>query len=310
VATHVVTGAYGFSGKYIASRLLERGDVVRTLTNSPNRSNPFGDRVEADPLAFDEPQRLTASLEGADVLHNTYWVRFNHRDFTHFVAVQNTLALFEAARRAGVRRVVHVSITNPSLDSDLEYFRGKAQLEQALRDSGLSYAILRPAVLFGEEDILVNNIAWLLRRFPVVGIFGDGQYRLQPIFVDDLAAVAVEQSELRDDTVIDAIGPETFTFAELVETIGRILNTRRKLISIPPSLGYVAASVIGLVVRDRFLTREEIDGLMRGLLCTDSPPSGETRLTEWTAANAERLGRSYSSELGRRRNREDSYREL
>jgi NADH dehydrogenase len=305
-----VTGAYGFSGKYIASRLLERGDVVRTLTNSPNRSNPFGDRVEADPLAFDEPQRLTASLEGADVLHNTYWVRFNHRDFTHSVAVQNTLALFEAARRAGVRRVVHVSITNPSLDSDLEYFRGKAQLEQALRDSGLSYAILRPAVLFGEEDILVNNIAWLLRRFPVVGIFGDGQYRLQPIFVDDLAAVAVEQSELRDDTVIDAIGPETFTFAELVETIGRILNTRRKLISIPPSLGYVAASVIGLVVRDRFLTREEIDGLMRGLLCTDSPPSGETRLTEWVAANAERLGRSYSSELARRRNREDSYREL
>src|SRR5208283_1221478 len=184
---HAVTGAFGYSGRYIAARLLDEGREVITLTNSLARANPFGGRVRAFPLAFDEPEQLAKSLAGVDVLFNTYWVRFNHRLFTHTQAVQNTLVLFEAARRAGVRRVVHVSITNPSEDSPLEYFAGKARLERALREGGLSHAILRPTVLFGREDILINNIAWALRRFPFFAVFGDGSYRLQPIHVDDLA---------------------------------------------------------------------------------------------------------------------------
>ena len=150
-------------------------------------------KVRAFPLPFDEPDKLAAILDGVDVLYNTYWVRFNHRKFTHGEAVKNTLILFEAARRANVRRVVHVSITNPAEDSPLEYFSGKARLEATLRESGLSYAILRPTVLFGREDILINNIAWALRRFPFFAIFGDGSYRLQPVHVDDLAELAVEE---------------------------------------------------------------------------------------------------------------------
>ena len=188
---HAVTGAFGYSGRYIATRLVEQGQTVVTLTNSVNRANPFGGKVRAFPLSFGEPDKLAAALAGVDVLYNTYWVRFNHRMFTHAQAVENTLALFEAARRAGVRRVVHVSITNPSEDSPLEYFSGKARLERALQESGLSHAILRPTVLFGREDILINNIAWALRRFPFFAVFGDGAYRLQPIHVDDLADLAV-----------------------------------------------------------------------------------------------------------------------
>lgn len=175
-ATCVVTGAFGYSGKYIAQRLLECGCVVRTLTDSPQRNNPFGDVVSAEPFHFDEPKKLIESLKGVSVLYNTYWVRFNHQDFTFADAVDNTKILFDSARQARVERIVHVSITNPSLDSTLEYFRGKAQLEEALVCSGMSYAILRPAVLFGREDILINNIAWFLRRFPVFGVFGRGHY--------------------------------------------------------------------------------------------------------------------------------------
>ena len=175
---HVVTGAFGYSGKYIATRLLQTGRRVRTLTNSPHRANPFGNAVEALPYHFDDGAKLAESLLGAAVLYNTYWVRFNHRDFSHADAVENTLRLFAAAQAAGVGRVVHVSITNPSETSPLEYFRGKARLERALIESGLSHAILRPAILFGQEDILINNIAWGLRRFPVFSVFGDGQYRL------------------------------------------------------------------------------------------------------------------------------------
>ncbi|MEW5984499.1 MAG: NAD(P)H-binding protein [Acidobacteriota bacterium] len=212
----VVTGAFGYSGKYIAGRLLAAGARVRTLTNSPQRRNPFGAAVEAHPYNFDRPDDMVRSLQGASVLINTYWVRFDHADFTHAAAVRNTLRLFDAAQRAGVRRIVHVSITNPSPHSALPYFRGKAELESALRESEVSYAILRPTVLFGREDILINNIAWMLRRFPVFGVFGDGRYKLQPIFVDDLAGLAVEEASSSENVVRDATGPETFTYRELV----------------------------------------------------------------------------------------------
>ena len=217
---HAVTGAFGYSGKYIAKRLLEQGCEVRTLTNSPQRRHPFGDAIRAHPFHFDDPDKLAASLEGVSVLYNTYWVRFNHKTFTHAAAVKNTMTLFRAASRAGVERIVHVSITNPSPDSPLEYFRGKGELENGLKDLGVSGAILRPAVLFGKEDILINNIAWLLRKFPVIGVFGKGDYRLQPIYVDDLARLAVEQGQSRENTIIDAIGPETFTYRGLVEESG------------------------------------------------------------------------------------------
>jgi NADH dehydrogenase len=298
---HVVTGAFSFSGKYIARRLLDRGHRVRTLTNRKNAADPFQGGVEAHPLAFGDYPRLVESLRGATVLYNTYWVRFNYGNFTHAQAVENTLKLFAAAREAGVERVVHVSITNSSEDSPLEYFRGKGRLEQALRESGLSYAILRPAVLFGEEDILINNIAWVLRRLPVVGVFGDGSYRLQPIYVDDLARIAVEQGELRESAIINAIGPETFSYRELLATIGEIIGKRRPIISVSPALGYLAGAVISRLVGDVFITREEIAGLMANLLYVDAEPTGTTRLTDWARTHATTLGMSYVSELARRR---------
>jgi NADH dehydrogenase len=307
---HVVTGAFGYSGKYLAARLLQAGHRVRTLTNSPNRANPFGGQVEAHPYHFREPVQLVESLRGAAVLYNTYWVRFNHTEFRHSLAVENTLKLFDAAREAGVPRVVHVSITNPSEDSPLEYFRGKAQLERALRESGLSHAILRPTVLFGPEDILINNMAWALRHFPVFAVFGDGQYRLQPIYVDDLAKLAVEQGQDTSNRTLDAIGPETFTYRELVRQIGRIIGKPRPILSVPPALGYWAGWLIGQCMGDVLITREEIGGLMRDLLCTPSPPAGQTRLTDWVREHAASLGRRYASELARRRDRNAAYEKL
>jgi NADH dehydrogenase len=306
----VVTGAFGYSGKYIARRLLQSGHRVRTLTNSPQRRNPFGEQVEVHPFDGWSRFRLAASLRGATVLYNTYWVRFNRPDFTQAAAVENTLRLFEAAGDAGVERVVHVSIANPSEESELEYFRGKARLERALIGSGLSYAILRPAVLFGKEDVLINNIAWALRRFPVLPVFGDGRYRLQPIYVDDLAKLAVEQGEKRDNAIINAVGPETFTYRELVQTIGRIIGKRRLVVGVPPWIGYLGSTIIGRLMGDVMITREEIKGLMAGLLCVDATPAGDTRLSNWAREHADHLGVRYASELARRRNRTESYENL
>jgi len=297
---HAVTGAFGYSGRYLAARLLAEGRQVITLTNSRPQTNPFGDRIRVYPLSFAEPDKLAQALAGVDVLYNTYWVRFNYKWFSHEQAVQNTLALFAAARQAGVRRVVHVSITNPSEDSPLEYFAGKARLERALRESGLQYSILRPTVLFGREDILINNIAWALRRFPVFAVFGDGAYRLQPIYVEDLAALAVAEGSRTENKIINAIGPETFTYQGLVAAVGQAIGKQRPIMRVSPATGYVASRIIGWFVGDVFITREEIKGLMDGLLQVDAPPAGNTRLTDWIRDNAATLGLRYASELGRR----------
>ena len=301
---HAVTGAFGYSGKYITRRLLDKGENVITLTNSLNRVNPFDERVKAYPFNFNNPKKLSASLRGVSVLYNTYWVRFNHKLFKHSDAVNNSISLFRAAKEAGVERIVHISISNPSEQSHLEYFSSKAKLERVLIETGISYTILRPTVLFGKEDILINNIAWTLRRLPVFGIFGDGKYRLQPIYVDDLAEIAAAQGENRQDTIIQAIGPETFTYRDLVQEISKIIGVWRPIIPVPPAFGYLAGSIIGRLVNDVFITRQEIEGLMADLLYVDALPTGKTRLTDWAKQNADSLGRHYASELSRRKNRE------
>jgi NADH dehydrogenase len=304
---HAVTGAFGYSGKYIAHRLLDKGHRMITLTNSPQRKNPFGNRIKAYPFNFDNPDELVETLRGVDVLYNTYWIRFNHKLFSHADAVQNTLTLFAAAKQAGVSKIVHVSIANPDENSPLEYYHGKGVLENGLKGTGIPYTILRPTVLFGKEDILINNIAWMLRTFPVFGVFGDGRYHLQPIYVDDLAQLAVEAGQRTKSEIINAIGPETFTYRELVQTVAQIIGKKRPIVSIPPTVGLIVSKIVGKIVGDVIVTREEIDGLMADLLHVDTPPTGKTRLTEWAKSHADTLGKQYTSELARRRNRKAAY---
>jgi NADH dehydrogenase len=278
-----------------------------TLTNSIGRVNPFGNRIEAVPLQFDDPASLTRSLLGVDVLINTYWVRFNHRHFNHGEAVTNTKVLFRCAMDAGVGRIVHVSITNPDIDSNLSYFAGKAELEADLMSLGPSYCILRPAVLFGKEDVLINNIAWALRHLPIFGVFGDGEYKLQPIYVDDMAALAAEKVGGDANEIVNAIGPETFTFRELVDAIRESLHLRTRIVNVAPELGYRICQLLGLIVDDVIITRDEIDGLMSGRLYTDARPAGSTKLSEWMGSHGASLGLRYTSELARRQNRLAAY---
>jgi NADH dehydrogenase len=294
-----VTGAFSYSGKYITRRLLKRGEEVITLTNHPNRPDPFEGRVRPFPLDFANASELTASLRGVETLVNTYWVRFDKGANTQPAAVENTRRLVDAAVAAGVKRIVHISITNPSADSNLPYFWGKAANEKFVTDSGLSYAILRPTVLFGAEDILINNIAWLLRRFPFFALPGDGSYRLQPVFVDDLAALAAEAVYETGNSVRDAVGPDIFSFREMVELIGNKVGARRPLVNVPPRLALTAAQFLSVFVRDVMLTPEEVDGLMAGLLVSKEPPLCKTSLGNWLEENRKNVGARYASELQR-----------
>lgn len=295
----IVTGAFGYSGRYITQRLLAMGQRVKTLTGHPERPDPFGGQVSALPFNFDQPDQLARSLEGATTLYNTYWVRFSHGGTTFEQAIANTRTLFQAAKVAGVRRVVHVSITNPSIDSPLPYFKGKAMLEAALMESGLSYAILRPTVIFSLEDVLVNNIAWVLRRFPVFAMPGDGAYRMQPIFVEDMAELAVKAGGESQNKVLDAVGPETYTFDGFVRLMADKIGRRPLIWHAPPGLALWLSRVVGLLVGDVVLTRDEVAGLMGNLLVSEKPPTGQTRLSAWLDQHADKLGRRYASELGR-----------
>jgi len=292
---NVVTGAFSFSGSYIAARLLAMGERVRTLTNHPSGSAS----LESAPLDFRDAEELTRNLAGAEVLYNTYWVRFAQGALNHEKAVENTRVLIHAAEQAGVKRMVHISITNPASDSSLPYFKGKAEVEKTIRSSSLSYAILRPAVVFGREDILINNIAWLLRRFPVFAIPGRGNYGLQPIFVEDLAALAVEAGHDREDLVMDAVGPEIYEYAELVRLIRSTVGSQSRIVHVPPSCVRLASWFLGKLVHDVVLTKEEVSGLMANLLVSKQPSTGKTSLRSWLQDSAGRIGAKYSSELKR-----------
>lgn len=295
----VVTGAFGYTGKYITQRLLAQGRKVRTLTGHSNRLNPFGNSVEVAPLNFDDPEGLLRSFQGATTLYNSYWVRFEHGQATFARAVANTSKLIDAAARAGVRKIVHLSIANPSEDSSLPYYRGKALVERAIRESGLDYAILRPTVIFGIEDILINNIAWFLRRFPIFAMPGAGDYRLQPVFVEDVANIAVSLGPSAGSKILDVVGPEIYTFQTVLELIKKTVHSRARIIQVKPSLALFSARLLGSAVGDVILTREEIEGLMAGLLVSTQPAQCPTRFSDWLEQNASSIGVRYTSELAR-----------
>jgi NADH dehydrogenase len=298
-ATDVVTGAFSYSGQYITRRLLAAGRDVRTLTGHPDPTHPLAGRVAAHPYNFHDPDRLVASLRGADTLYNTYWVRFPHGGQTYDTAVANLRTLIGAAARAGMRKIVHTSIINPAENSPYAYFRGKAAVERIIRESGLRYTILRPTVVFGPEDILINNIAWMLRKFPVFLMPGDGSYRIQPIHVEDLARLAARAGATATSEIIDASGPEVLTYREMVESVGKVMNRRVILAPAPAALVYAAGAAIGWFLRDVILTYEEILALKDGILYSAQPATGTTSLSQWLEQNAATLGRRYRSEVAR-----------
>ena len=295
----VVTGSFGYIGKYITQELLARGHTVKTVTTHPDKPNPFGGQVLAAPYNFDNLSALTEYLTGSDTLFNTYWVRFNYRHWSFDQALANTKTLFNCAKQAGIRKIVQISVTNPSEQDDLPYYKGKALQEKILRELGIDYAIVRPTLVFGNEDILVNNIAWTIRKFPLVPIFGAGDYQVQPIFVADLATIAVDVSQLEGSQTMDAIGPETFSYEAFLRLIARELNRKIDFVHTPPTLGIFLGKIIGLFVKDVILTADELRGLMVNKLTSTQAPNGKTKFSTWLHNHKNQIGCQYTSELNR-----------
>lgn len=292
-----MTGAFSYTGKHIAQRLLAAAQVVKTF--SRRRPATADSRIAVAPLDFGDRNGLVDSLRGATTLYNTYWVRFPHGQVTFEQAVANSERLIEAAGAAGVRRIVHISVTNASEESPLPYFRGKGLVETVVMHSGLSYAIIRPTLIFGPEDILLNNVAWFLRHLPVFGIPRNGNYRVQPVAVEDVAELAVSAGRRTDNFVQDAAGPEIYAFRTLVRAIADAVGSRARLLNVSPEVAMLAVRLLGRLVRDVVLTRDELRGLMANLLVSDGPPTGRRRFSAWLAEYAGQLGKRYANELER-----------
>ena len=299
MTTDAVTGATSYTGRFIGERLVAAGRSVIDLTRRPVDPHPLGAAATSAPLDFERPEQLARTLDGVDTLYNTFWIRFERGPITYAWAVERSRLLFGAASRAGVRHIVHISVINAAGDAPTPYFRAKAAVEQALAESGISHAIVRPTVTFGPDDILLNNLAWTLRRLPVFGIPGDGRYPIQPVHIDDIADLAVLAGSLPSGTIVDAAGPDTFTFREFVALVRQAIGSHAAIVPMPVGAALLAARLIGLIVRDVVLTRDEVTELRSRLMWSAAPPTGTIRLADWLAANADTLGRSWASELDR-----------
>ncbi len=295
----IVTGSFGYIGKYITQALISSGRQVKTITTHPDKPNPFGNNVKAYPYSFENPELLISTLKGCETLFNTYWVRFNYGKSSFEKALRNTKILFDSAKFSGIKKIVHISVTNHSESDALPYYRGKALQEKMLRELGIPFSIIRPTLVFGKEDILVNNIAWTIRKFPVIPIFGPGDYKIQPVFVEDLASIAIECAVENKSEILDSIGPETFTYKEMLQVMASVLNRDVKFIHVWPNIGVFIGKIIGLFVHDVLLTKDELRGLMDNKLTSQQIPNAKTKFTEWLKANKETFGDRYSSELDR-----------
>lgn len=297
--TAAVTGAFSYTGSYIARALLERGWNVITLTRDPKRPHPLQERVKAFPLDFADPAQLQNYLRDVHTLINTYWVRFNYSGSSFDQAVENSRVLIQAAERAGVRRIIHISVSNADLKSSLPYYRGKAEVEEIIKASKMSYAILQPTLIFGKEEVLVHNIVWLLRHFPIFAIAGSGDYRVQPIFSEDLAEMVAKAASTTANQVLPAAGPEVYAYSELIDLLKQTVRSRALVLHLPPWLTLLLAKIIGILLGDVTLTREELDGLMQERLYVGEPVLGKTSFRQWAEVNAKGLGTEYRNELKR-----------
>lgn len=280
----LVTGAFGNVGAALAARLLDRGRSVRTLTSKrPEGPSP----LDVRPFAWDDPAALAAAFDGVDTFYCTYWMRHGPYD----VAVDRCRRLLDAATAAGVRRIVHLSVVQPDAASPYPYFRGKAEVEAHLAALPVPAAVVRPALVFGGEAAMLDDLARVLRRVPVFGLPAGGRFRVRPVHVDDVVDLCLAGSEVDEPTVVDAVGPERPTFRELVTQVRDAVGSRARLVGLPVPVVLAAGRLLGRLQGRELLTAEELRSTIDGLADADGPATGSRSLSAWLAEHGAELGR-------------------
>lgn len=291
--TDLVTGAFGNTGSAIARSLVEQGRHVRTLTTAA--SDDSDAPIEVIAPDWDDPTQLVRSFDGVSTFYNTFWMRTGNpgsHGTDYGMAIARSVALLEAARRAGVERIVHLSVAHADAPDAQRYpyFAAKARVEAVLRSTGIAHAIVRPAVMFGGGPGIVEQLARVLRWVPVFGVAGDGRYQVRPVHVGDVARLCVDGAAHAsvDAVPVDAVGPDRPTFDELVRWVAASVGRRARLVHLPATAVIAAGRTLGTIAREDLLTADELRSTMDGLADTDGPATGTVSLRAWLAASATR----------------------
>ena len=244
--TVALAGGSGFIGRAIARRLVAGGGIkVRVLSREPDKARaqldlPGGEFVRAD---IAKPASLKDALPGADTIVDAiqfdgYPVEDPRRGLTfELIDYGGAVALIDAAKQAGVRQFIYISGAAADENSTHPGFRAKGRAERAIRESGLTYTIFRPSLVYGPEDKVVNGLARALRFAPLFGVPGTGRQKVQPVLVDDLAAcVMLAVSGRGRNGTYDVGGPDLMTFDAMMEIIMDASGHRRPLFHIPESI--------------------------------------------------------------------------
>jgi uncharacterized protein YbjT (DUF2867 family) len=241
-----IAGGSGFIGRTIARRLAALPQLrVRVLSRDPGRARAKLAGLEADFVRGEvtEPGTLPAALAGASavvsaVQFDGYPIENPRRGLTfERIDLGGTLALLAAAKAAGVTRFIYISGAAADENSRHPGFRAKGKAERAIRESGLEYTILRPSLVYGPDDTVVNGFAKAIRLAPVFPVPGSGRQTLQPVLVDDLAAcVALAISGRGQNGTYEIGGPDLMTFDDLIRLIMDLTGHRRPIVHVPESV--------------------------------------------------------------------------
>lgn len=233
-------GGSGFIGRYAARKLAKRGWRVRAAVRRPNEAHflrPYGDVGQIEPVQANirDDDSCRRALEGADAVVNFVGIlRPSGKQSFEAVQAEGAARVARLAKEAGARRFVHISAIGADADSDSAYARTKAEGEQAVRLSMPEATILRPSLVFGEEDQFFNRFARMAQFSPVLPIAG-AETRFQPVYVDDVAEAAVRslEGELAEGRTLELGGPEVKTMRELMELMFDVTRRKRVVADVP-----------------------------------------------------------------------------
>ena len=284
-----VAGGSGFIGRAIVRRLAAIPTIkVRVLTRDPKKArarSTESDAVEFVAADVNDPAGLAAAVASADTIVNAvqfdgYPIENPARGLTfNRVDYGGTVALIAAANAAGVKHFIYISGAAADERSPNPAFRAKGRAERALRDSGLTYTILRPSLVYGPEDRVVNGIARALRMTPVMIVPGTGRQLLRPLLVDDLAAcVALAISGRGRNGIFEIGGRDPMSFDDLVRLVMEITGRRRPLVHVPEPLLLIAGAIAEKLPGALF-SRDAVAFLVADNDCDIKPLTAEFGLT-------------------------------
>ncbi len=260
----LITGATGYIGRHLVARLVQQGERPRCLVRDLKRAGQILPGAKVDLVQGDttQPGTLRLVMQGVDTVIHTAFITAerkqsagNHYDTTN---VEGTANVVKAAKSAGVSRIIAVSGLGTKPDKPGSYMQGRYLAEQMIKESGMTWTIIQPSVLFGKDAPFIKGLTDLIRTSPVVPLIGGGKIMFQPIYVEDVVSVIVEvlnEPERTANKTFTIGGPEYYSFTGIVTMLTHAMHKKRIMAPAPRQLVGIGAAVMEAVLPKPPLTK-------------------------------------------------------